>query len=64
LKLRTALDDGFEKIQGKKEPSPLIGLDGNPLPPLIGPDGLPLTLPPPMPSASMALAQMKDEIEN
>ena len=66
LKLRTALDDGFEKIQGEKEPEPslLMDLDGNPLPPLIGPDGLPLTLPLPMPSASMALAQLKDEIEN
>tara|TARA_B110000483_G_scaffold39452_1_gene48816 strand:+ start:5663 stop:6598 length:936 start_codon:yes stop_codon:yes gene_type:complete len=64
LKLRTALDDGFEKVQGKKEPEALIGLDGNPLPPLLGLDGTPLTLPLPLPSASMALAQLKDEIEN
>lgn len=64
LKLRTALDDGFEKVEIKKEPAPLIGLDGNPLPPLLGPDGAPLTLPLPLPSASMALAQMKDEIGN
>ena len=66
LKLRTALDDGFEKVQSKKEPepAPLIGPDGNPLPPLTGLDGMPLTLPLPMPSASLALAQMKDEMEN
>ena len=66
LKLRTALDDGFEKVQSKKEPepAPLIGPDGNPLPTLIGLDGMPLTLPLPMPSASLALAQMKDEMGN
>jgi len=66
LKLRTALDDGFERVQVEKEPepAPFIGLDGNPLPPLIGLDGAPLVLPQPMPSASMALAQMKDEIDN
>ena len=64
LKLRTALDDGFEKVESKKEPAPLIGPDGNPLPPLLGLDGAPLTLPLPLPSASMALAQMKDEIGN
>ena len=46
------------------EPAPLIGPDGNPLPTLIGLDGMPLTLPLPMPSASLALAQMKDEMEN
>ena len=51
-------------MQGKKEPEALIGLDGNPLPPLLGLDGTPLTLPLPLPSASMALAQLKDEIEN
>jgi hypothetical protein len=64
LKLRTALDDGFEKVESKKEPAPLIGPDGSPLPPLLGLDGAPLTLPLPLPSASMALAQMKDEIGN
>ena len=66
LKLRTALDDGFEKVKDERvsEPSPFIGLDGNPLPPLLGLDGAPLTLPLPMPSASIALAQMKDEIDN
>jgi len=66
LKLRTALDDGFEKVQVDKEPEPalFLDLDGNPLPPLMGLDGAPLTLPLPMPSASLALAQMKDEIEN
>ena len=66
LKLRTALDDGFEKVQVDKEPEPALFLDleGNPLPPLMGLDGAPLTLPLPMPSASLALAQMKDEIEN
>ena len=64
LKLRTALDDGFEKVQGREEPAPLIGPDGNPLPPLLGLDGAPMALPLPLPSASMALAQMKDEIGN
>jgi len=66
LKLRSALDDGFEKIQDEKapEPSPFIGLDGNALPPLLGPDGSPLILPLPIPSASSALAQMKDEMDN
>lgn len=66
LKLRSALDDGFEKIQDEKapEPSPFIGLDGNALPPLFGPDGAPLILPLPIPSASSALAQMKDEMDN
>ncbi|MFQ3317132.1 MAG: hypothetical protein ACKVKS_02700 [Candidatus Poseidoniales archaeon] len=66
LKLRSALDDGFEKIQDEKapEPSPFIGLDGNALPPLLGPDGAPLILPLPIPSASSALAQMKDEMDN
>ena len=64
LKLRTALDDGFQKVESKKEPVALIGLDGNPLPLLLGPDGAPMTLPLPLPSASMALAQLKDEIGN
>ncbi len=64
LKLRTALDDGFEKVQGRDEPAPLIGPDGSPLPPLLGLDGAPMALPLPLPSASLALAQMKDEIGN
>lgn len=66
LKLRTALDDGFEKVQSRKEPElpTLLGPDGKPLPPLLGLDGAPLTLPLPIPSASDALAQMKDELND
>lgn len=66
LKLRTALDDGFEKVQSRKEPKlpELLGPDGKPLPPLLGLDGTPLTLPLPIPSASNALAQMKDELND
>ncbi len=66
LKLRTALDDGFEKVQVKKEPElpELLGPDGNPLPPLIGLDGAPLSLPPIPPTASDALAKMKEEMND
>ncbi|MBT7637777.1 MAG: hypothetical protein HN554_02605 [Euryarchaeota archaeon] len=66
LKLRTALDDGFEKVQSRKEPElpELLGPDGKPLPPLMGPDGTPLGLPLPIPNASNALAQLKDEMNN
>lgn len=64
LKLRTALDDGFEKVQVQKQPElpELLGPDGNPLPPLIGLDGAPLSLPPIVPTASDALAKMKEEM--
>ena len=66
LKLRTALDDGFEKVQVQKEPElpELMGPDGNPLPPLLGLDGAPLSLPPIIPSASDALAKMKAEMDD
>ena len=66
LKLRTALDDGFEKVQSRKEPElpELLGPDGKPLPPLMGLDGTPLGLPLPIPNASNALAQLKDEMNN
>lgn len=66
LKLRTALDDGFEKVQVQKEPElpQLLGPDGNPLPPLIGLDGAPLTLPPIVPTASDALAKLKEEMND
>lgn len=66
LKLRTALDDGFEKVQSRKEPElpQLLDPDGNPLPPLVGIDGSPLALPPIIPSASDALALMKEEMED
>ena len=64
LKLRTALDDGFEKVQVQKQPElpEILGPDGNPLPPLIGLDGAPLSLPPIVPTASDALAKMKEEM--
>jgi hypothetical protein len=65
LKLRTALDTGFEAVEKPKEVLPqLIGLDGKILPALLGPDGkpLPLPMPLPMPGASGALAAMKREI--
>ena len=66
LKLRTALDDGFEKVQVQKEPElpELLGPDGNPLPPLVGLDGVPLALPPLVPSASDALAKLKEEMND
>jgi hypothetical protein len=41
----------------------LIGLDGNPLPQLLGPDGKPLPMPLPLPNASEALAAMKSEMD-
>jgi len=64
LKLRTALDIGFEAVEKIEEELPqLIGLDGNPLPALLGPDGKPLPMPLPLPDASGALAAMKNEIE-
>lgn len=64
LKLRTALDDGFEKVQVQKQPElpELLGPDGNPLPPLTGLDGALLSLPPIVPTASDALAKMKEEM--
>ena len=63
LKLRTALDTGFEAVEKPAEVVPqLIGLDGNPLPALIGPDGKPLPMPLPLPNASGALAALKSEI--
>lgn len=64
LKLRLPLDVGFESLQ-KAKPEPtlpvLVGPDGKELPPLVGPDGMPLTLPP-LPSASGALAALRDEM--
>ena len=64
LKLRTALDTGFEAVEKIEEELPqLIGPDGNPLPALLGPDGKPLPMPFPLPDASGALAAMKNEIE-
>ena len=64
LKLRTALDTGFEAVEKIEEELPqLIGPDGNPLPALLGPDGKPLPMPLPLPDASGALAAMKNEIE-
>ena len=64
LKLRTALDTGFEAVEKPKEVIPqLIGLDGNPLPALLGPDGKPLPMPLPLPNASEALADLKSEID-
>ena len=63
LKLRTALDTGFEAVEKPELVLPqLIGIDGNPLPVLLGPDGKPLPMPFPMPGASGALAAMKSEI--
>jgi len=64
LKLRTALDTGFEAVEKPEEVIPqLIGLDGNPLPALLGPDGKPLPMPLPLPNASEALADLKSEID-
>lgn len=64
LKLRTALDMGFEAVEKPAEVIPqLIGLDGNPLPQLLGPDGKPLPMPLPLPNASEALAAMKSEMD-
>ena len=65
LKLRTPLDDGFQQVTKKPEPAlpPLVGPNGLPLPPLIPTDGEPLALPPlPMPDASNALALLREEI--
>lgn len=67
LKLRTPLDDGFQQVKKKVEPtlSPLLGPDGLPLPPLMGADGAVLPLPAlPMPNASSALAQLKKEMND
>jgi len=67
LKLRTPLDDGFQQVNKKEEPTltPLLGLDGMPLPSLIGPDGTALPVPAlPMPDASSALAQLKKEMND
>lgn len=68
LKLRTPLDDGFEEVEKKPKLPELIGIDGKALPPLPGMDGLPLpplpSLPELNPSASSALAALKDEMED
>jgi hypothetical protein len=67
LKLRTPLDDGFQQVKKKEEPTlpPLLGPDGLPLPPLMGADGATLPLPDlPMPDASSALAQLKKEMND
>ena len=67
LKLRTPLDDGFQQVKKKEEPTlpPLIGPDGLPLPPLMGPDGATLPLPNlPQPDASSALALLKKEMND
>jgi hypothetical protein len=64
LKLRLPLDAGFESVeQAKPEPAMpvIIGPDGKELPPLVDPNGMPLTLPP-LPSASGALAALRDEM--
>lgn len=62
LKLRLALDTGFESVeQAKPEPPVLLGPDGKELPPLLAPDGTPLALPP-LPSASNALDAMREEM--
>ncbi|MDA8610542.1 hypothetical protein N9O16_03710 [Candidatus Poseidoniaceae archaeon] len=67
LKLRTPLDDGFQQVKKKEEPTlpPLLGPDGLPLPALIGSDGAALPLPAlPLPDASSALAQLKKEMDD
>ena len=67
LKLRTPLDDGFEEVEKKPTLPPLIGPDGLPLPPLPGMENLPLPplpLPEPASSASGALAALKEEMED
>ena len=64
LKLRLPLDVGFESLQQAQPATPvpvLVGPDGKELPPLVGPDGMPLALPP-LPSASGALAALRDEM--
>jgi hypothetical protein len=63
LKLRTALDTGFEAVEKPEVVVPqLIGLNGKLLPTLLGPDGNPLPMPLPMAGASGALAALKSEI--
>ena len=68
LKLRLPLDVGFESII-KPEPEPevqvpeIIGLDGKVLPPLLGPDGNPLPLPP-LPASSNALSALREEMND
>lgn len=68
LKLRTPLDDGFEEVEKKPKLPELIGLDGKALPPLPGMESLPLpplpSLPGLNPSASSALAALKEEMED
>ena len=62
LKLRLALDAGFESVeQAKPEVPVLLGPDGKELPPLLAPDGTPLALPP-LPSASNAFDAMREEM--
>ena len=61
------LDDGFQHVKKKEEPTlpPLLGPDGLPLPALIGSDGAALPLPAlPLPDASSALAQLKKEMDD
>jgi len=41
----------------------LIGPDGKELPPLLGPDGQPLALPP-LPAASSALSALREEMDD
>lgn len=63
LKLRTALDKGFEAVEKpQKELPQLVGLDGNPLPALLDGEGNPLPMPLPIADASGALAALKIEI--
>ena len=63
LKLRSALDTGFEAVEKSEVVLPqLNGLNGKLLPALLGPDGKPLPMPLPMPGASGALAALKSEI--
>ena len=67
LKLRTPLDDGFQQVKKKVEATlpPLLGPDGLPLPPLMGADGAALPLPElPKSDASSALAQLKKEMND
>lgn len=65
LKLRTPLDDGFEEVEKKPSLPPLVGPDGMPLPLLPGMENLPLPpLPEPPTSASGALAALKEEMED
>lgn len=65
LKLRLPLDVGFESVVSSQAAQPelqaLIGPDGKELPPLLAPDGTPLSLPP-LPAASSALDALRQEM--